>query len=156
MFVSSYSTYVDTSVTKKLQNDKAIEPVKKADSFASKLLQNANTNVSAFVDSKIPLSYISNYKALSNRQQLDNQENKQKATKLKFSKLSAMSSSKVSYEANTKMFSFLIKPKGTIDQTPRVDKNLPQKAQESQESFMRLKMLNTYIANDNYFKVTAA
>ncbi|HIP20115.1 MAG TPA: hypothetical protein EYG70_03220 [Sulfurimonas sp.] len=154
MFVSSYSTYVDTSVTKKLQNDKAIEPAKKTESFASKLLQ--NTNSPAFTDSKIPLSYISNYKALNNRQRLNKQENKQNAAQTKFAKLSAMSNSKVSYEANTKMFSFLIKPKGTIDQTPRVDKDLPPKAQESQASFMRVKMLNTYIANDNYFKVTAA
>lgn len=154
MFVSSYSTYIDTSVTKKLQNDKASEPVKKTESFASKLLQ--NTSTSAFTNSKIPLNYISNYKALNNRQLLDSQENKQNSAKTKFSKLSAMSSSKVSYEANTKMFSFLVKPKSTIDQTPRVDKNLPPKAQESQESFMRVKMLNTYIANDNYFRITAA
>ncbi len=154
MFVSSYVTYVDTTVTKKIQADRAITPIKKTESFASKLLQNTQKNV--LLNSKIPLNYISNYKSLNNRQLLDQQKTQQTATTLKFSKLSAMSSSKISYEENTKMFSFLIKPKGTINQTPKLDKNLPVKAQERQASFMRVKMLNTYIANDNYFKVTAA
>ncbi|HIC12521.1 MAG TPA: hypothetical protein EYO75_03965 [Sulfurimonas sp.] len=154
MFVSSYVTYVDTTVTKKIQADRAITPIKKIESYASKLLQNTQKNV--LFNSKIPLNYISNYKSLNNRQLLDQQTTQQTATTLKFSKLSAMSSSKISYEENTKMFSFHIKPKGTINQTPKLDKNLPSKAQECQESFMRVKMLNTYIANDNYFKVTAA
>ncbi|SFV54085.1 hypothetical protein MNB_SM-4-320 [hydrothermal vent metagenome] len=154
MFVSSYSTYVDTAVTKKTQADSVINPIKKTESFALKLLQNTQKNV--LLNSKIPLNYISNYKALNNRELLDQQTSQQTATTLKFSKLSAMSSSKVSYEENSKMFSFLIKPKGTINQTPKLDKNLPAKAQESQESFMKVKMLNTYISNDNYFKVTAA
>ncbi len=154
MFVSSYSTYVDTAVTKKIQADSVIKPIKKMESFASKLLQNRQKNV--LTNSKIPLNYVSNYKSLNNRQLLDQQTNQQITTTLKFSKLSAMSKSKISYEENTKMFSLLIKPKGTINQTPKLDKNLPTKAQEDQESFMKVKMLNTYIANDNYFKVTAA
>lgn len=154
MFVSSYSTYIDTSATKKLQNDKAVEPLKKAESFTSKLLQATQQHV--LLNSKIPLNYISNYKALNNRQLLDEQTNKQSLTKQKFVKLSAMSSSKVSYEENSKMFSFLIKPKGTINQTPALDKNLSLKAQESQESFRRVKMVDIYNANDNYYKVTAA
>jgi hypothetical protein len=154
MFVSSYSTYADTTVTKKIQTDRDTSPLKKTESFASKLLQ--TTQQHGLLNSKIPLNYISNYKALNNRQLLDQQENKQNTTKLKFSKLNAMSNSKVSYEENSKMFSFLIKPKGTINQTPKLDKNLPAKAQERQEFFMKVQMLNTYIANDNYFKVTAA
>ncbi|MDF1882660.1 hypothetical protein JHD49_01755 [Sulfurimonas sp. SAG-AH-194-C21] len=154
MFVSSYSTYIDTSVTKKLQNDKVAVPLKKTESFASKLLQTTQKNV--LLNSKIPLNYISNYKALSNRQLLDEQTNKQTVISQKFSKLSAMSSSKVSYEENSKMFSFLIKPKTTLSQTPKLDKNLPTKAQESQESFMKVKMVDIYTANDNYYRVTAA
>ncbi len=154
MFVSSYSTYIDTSVTKKLQNDKASNPVKKTESFASRLLRTAQKDV--LLNSKIPLDYISNYKALNNKQLLDEQTNKQNTIKLKFSKLSAMSNSKVSYEENSKMFSFVIKPKGTINQTPKLDKNLPVEAQKSQESFIRAKMVDIYSANDNYFRVTAA
>jgi len=154
MFVSSYSTYIDTAVTKKVQNDKLSTPVKNTDTFSSKLL--ASSKTSPIVNSQLPLSYVSNYKALSNRQLLEQQESKQNIAQKKFSKLSAMSNSKVSYEENSKMFSFLIKPKSTIHQTPKLNKNLPPKAQESQESLMKIQMVNTYVANENYYKITAA
>ncbi|MDQ7066639.1 MAG: hypothetical protein Q9M40_00755 [Sulfurimonas sp.] len=154
MFVSSYSTYIDTSLTKKERTDESSRVAKKAESFSSKLLETSSTNVLS--NSKIPLNYISNYKALNNKQLINAQENRQNATSKKFTKLSAMNSSKVSYEENSKMFSFLVKPKGTLSQTPKLDKNLPQKAQESQESLLKMKMVNTYVANDNYYRVTAA
>jgi len=154
MFVSSYSTYIDTSVTKKIQNDRPIEKVKPTESFASKLLQTTQKDVS--FGTKLPINYISNYKALGNRQRLEQREEKQTNAKSTFSKLSAMSNSKVSYEVNSKMFSFMLKPKGTIDQTPKLDRNLPVKAQEKQESLMKTAMVNAYIANDNYYRITAA
>jgi len=154
MFVSSYSTYIDTSVTKKIQNDRLTTPIKKTDTFSSKLL--ASTQNVLQQSTPLTLNYISNYKALHNRQLLDQQASKQNIAKMKFSKLNALNNSKISYEENSKMFSFLIKPKSTINQTPKLNKNLSLKTQENQESLMKVKMVNTYIANDNYYKITAA
>jgi len=155
MFVSSYSTYIDTTTTKRIQNERndANKKVSKAP-FESKLLQDVSKDVN--LGKSIPLNYISNYKALNNRQRLSHQELEQNKSKMKFTKLSSMDSASIAYSTNTKMFSLIQKPKQTIDQTPKLDRNLPQPAQEKQETFMRTKMINAYVANENYYRITAA
>lgn len=155
MFVSSYNTYIDTATTKRVQPER--EDVAKetpTKSFSSKLLQSVNKDVS--LSQKIPLNYISNYKALNNQQKLAHSELAQSKSKMKFTKLSSMDSASVAYTNNSKMFSLILKPKKTIDQTPRLDKNLSKEAQVSQESLLRKKMINAYVANENYFHITAA
>ena len=155
MFVSSYSTYIDTNTTKRVQNERndADKKVPKT-SFESKLLQNVSKNV--VLPKEIPLNYISNYKALNNQQRLEQQELSQSKSKTKFTKLNSISSAAVAYPTNAKMFSLIQKPKQTIDQTPTMDRNLPVVAQEKQETFMRAKMVNEYVSNENYYKITAA
>ena len=155
MFVSSYSTYIDTTTTKHIQNERN-DTEKKVSKvpFESKLLQNVSKNVN--VGNSIPLNYISNYKALNNQQKLSNQELLQEKAKTKFTKLSSMDSASVAYTSNSRMFSLVQKPKQTIDQTPRVDANLTSPAQEKQETFLRTKMINAYVSNENYYNITAA
>jgi len=153
MFVSSYNTYIDTT-TRRTQNEKSDAPKKASSSFESKLLQPTPKNV--VLESKLPLNYISNYKALNNQQKLQEQELTKNPAKMKFSKISSMNSAHVAYGDNSKMFSLILRPKQTIDQTPKLDKNLPTKAQEIQSDFMKAKMINTYVSNENYYRITAA
>lgn len=149
MFVSSYSTYVDTN---RLQKSQKEERKTDGSDFAKKLnlnpakLQQSSTN--------IPINYISDYKVLNNQQRLQ-QETQQNTQKLKFSKIKAFDSAKTAYRDNTKIFSLLIKPKATLDQTPRIDEKMPPNAQEAKESIMKHEMVNAYIANENYYRITA-
>jgi len=155
MFVSSYSTYIDTSTTKRVQNerDDTEKKVSKS-SYNTKLTQNINKDVSSKSD--IPLNYISDYKALNNRQKLSEQDPELSKSTSRFTKLSSMDSASVAYTDNSKIFSLVQKPKQTIDQTPKLDKNLSEPAQEKQESVIRKQMINTYVSNENYYKITAA
>lgn len=143
MFVSSYNTYIDTGTTKRAQDERSESLKKPSSTFESKLLATNSSEV--LLDKKLPLNYISNYKALNNRQKLEHQELTQNPAKMKFSKLTAMSSASSAYAENTKMFSLIQKPKQTINQTPKLDSNLP-----------KVQMINAYISNDNYHRITAA
>ena len=154
MFVSSYSTYIDTSSTKRVAQERRDVEKKSSKSFSSKLLQTTPKNVT--LTKELPLNYISNYKALHNRQQLQEKSSSQNSETMKFTKLNSLSSAQVAYGDNSKMFSLVQKPKQTLDQTPKPAEYLPETAQEKQESIMRVKMVNAYISNDNYYRITAA
>lgn len=151
MFVSSYSTYIDTNTTRETQSKKTAQKSYSSVAFDSKIL-NANTE-ELLLSKKAPINYISNYKSLYNRQKLEHKELTQTPTKTNFTKISAMSSAQVAYSENTKMFSLIQKPKLSIDQTPKINEALPLK---EQESVLKVKMVNAYIANDNYYRITAA
>lgn len=154
MFVSSYNTYIDTNTTKRTQNERSDASKKPSASFESKLLQTTPKDV--VLDTKLPLNYISNYKALNNQQKLQEQELTKNPAKMKFSKISSMNSAHAAYGDNSKTFSLILKPKQTIDQTPKPDKNLPAQAQEIQGDFMKTQMINAYVSNENYYRITAA
>ena len=154
MFVSSYSTYIDTNSTKRVTQERRDVQKKSSEPFSSKLLQTTPKNVT--LTKELPLNYISNYKALHNRQQLQEKSSSQNSGAMKFIKLNSLSSAQVAYGDNSKMFSLIQKPKQTIDQTPKLAKYLSETAQEKQESIMKTKMVNAYISNENYYRITAA
>jgi len=160
MFVSSYSTYIDTNVTKRTTHDKNEAKKETSDSFASRLLEENSEEL--INGSKLPLNYISNYKALHNRQQLQEQSNSQEKgslknrSQVKFTKINSMSSAKVAYGDNSKLFSLIPKPKLVIDQTPKINRTLSSQTQAKQESIMKTAMVNTYVSNENYFRITSA
>ena len=54
------------------------------------------------------------------------------------------------------MFPIIKKPAFTLSQTPKIDEKLPLDVQEAKEKTLRHTMLNTYISNDNYYRITAA
>ncbi len=155
MFVSSYSTYIDTTATSRVNNEKKGLDKKSSDSFSSKLLTTTPKTLSTA--KQLPLDYISNYKALYNRQRLDQEKEfgKSVAT-MKFSKMSSQSAAQVVYTANSQMFSLIPKPKVALDQTPSLSKKLPPQAQEAGKELLKIDMVNAYIANDNYYHITAA
>ncbi len=154
MFVSSYSTYITSNSSDKtskitqdrLQNEK--------DSFSSKLSTKETPSIQKF-RTTLPINYISTNKAFVNKQELDYQSSDKKDTQIKHTKkltdiLSKESSNinfKSAYQDNLVMFSFLQKPQSTLNQTPIVN--------QIQEKSVRHTMVNTYIANDNYYKITA-
>lgn len=151
MYVSSYNTYIDTNTSQKVQKERNEESKKSTDLFSSKLAVTTPKQLSNF--SSFPVNYISNYKVLNNQQRL--QDNTQSKEEVKFSKIKSLSSAKNAYSENTKLFSLLVKPKATLNQTPKIDTKMPRQAQVSQEAIMRHKMVNTYLENDNYYKITA-
>ena len=158
MFVSSYTTFIDTSVTKRIQNDKNDLERKPSEPFSKHLIEPKGKDV--ILSKNLPLNYISNYKALSNKlaieQQIQGRDEREIKAKIKFTKLSAQSGAQHSYVENSKMFPLRALPKPTLDQTPKLDKKLPLEAQKTQEGILKNLMVNTYIANENYYRITAA
>ena len=140
MFVSSYNTYLTTShiETNKRENRKEGFELKK---------ESKPTNPAFFrnvEEKRLPVSYISTLKVLRNQQKL--QEQTQQPQKSKFAKVSLLNNAKNAYHENEVTFSFIRKPKVTLGQ--------PQNKLPTNFS-TKLKALNTYIENDNYYKITA-
>jgi len=151
MYISSYNTYINTNSNDKIQRDRVEETSKDSQSFSKKLSSQAVKVIDT--TSNLPINYISNYKVLNNQQRLkDDILNSDKA---KFSKIKAVASSKSAYSESSKIFPPLLKPSATLNQTPQIDKKMPINAQEAKEQIMKHTMVNTYIANDNYYKLTA-
>ena len=156
MYVSSYNTYINTNSSDKTQRSREVpKESESSKGFQNSFAQANDEQVLVSSASKLPVSYISNYKALSNRQQLQEQTQKQDESnqsvsidaKTKFSKMNAMSNAQVSYTENSKQFPLISKPKVTLSEAPK---------EEVKQQPLRTKVVNTYIANDNYFKITAA
>ncbi len=151
MFVSSFNTYINADSMAKTHTNKVKESKSTPASFETKLLSKTVKNLDT--SPKFPINYISNYKALNNQQKL--QENHQNSAKTKFLKLEAEAEAKNAYSDNSKIFSLILAPRATLDQTPRIDKELPQNIQDIKENNLRHTMLNTYIANESYYRITA-
>jgi len=161
MYVSSYSTYISTSNSDKTQKSReASRETEGSKSSKSTFSLPSTEQVLVSGTHKLPISYISNYKALSTRQQLQEQLQQKHSqltnAKTKFTKISAMNSAQVSYAENSHMFPLISKPKMTLDQTPKISKRLPEDAQKASESVLKRHMVNIYASNDNYYKITAA
>jgi len=151
MYVSSFNTFVNTDSTTRTHANKVKESKSAPESFKTKLLSKTVKNLDT--SPKFPINYISNYKALNNQQKL--QENPQNSAKTKFLKLEAEAEAKNAYSDNSKIFSLILAPRATLDQTPKINRELPQNIQDIKENNLRHTMLNTYIANENYYKITA-
>lgn len=158
MFVSSYNTYINANNFEKTRKSNLEESKKTPESFSTKLLSQAVKSVN--VSSSFPINYISNYKALNNQQRLQEnrqklQDNRQNEAKNSFSKIKTLTNANKAYIESSKFSPILVKTVLTIDQTPKIKKDMPKKAQEAKEQIMKHTMVNTYIANDNYYKLTA-
>ena len=148
MFVSSYSTYINT-------NDKLSKPkidIQKVQEKSFNNILSKSTTLVAYDTKNLPINYISNYKSFSNKQKLlDNQTKNKNTVKFKkindFKKINNIKNAKDSYKSNSHMFSLVSIPKTTINQTPKINNfNLLN---------MKHKMVNTYIENDKYYQITA-
>ncbi len=151
MYISSFNTYINTESSTKVQKSAPNNTQKSQESFASNLLSKTVKNVNT--SSKFPINYISNYKALNNQQKL--QENHPNIAQEKFLKLEIKSSAKSAYSENSVRFSKIASAHATLNQTPRIDKTLPKEIQDIKENNLRHTMINTYVSNESYYKITA-
>jgi len=164
MFISSFSTYATNNTSNRAAKTAANEKETKATSFSDKLTKNISHP--SLVKQNISINYISQGKAQHNKQMIEiSQKNIQNSKKddfkttnnikNSFTSNASLQSAKVAYTSNAIMFPLLKKPTATINQTPTISKALPQDIQELKEKNMRHIMVNTYLANDNYYKITA-
>jgi hypothetical protein len=164
MFVSSYSTYISPNTSEKSQKTRDISRAEGATKDYKSSVSSVSQQTLVADSTKLPLSYISNYKALSNRQQFDEQlkntaqttKDTSTSAKDRFSKISAMGNAQVSYTENSKMFPIISKPKVTLNQAAPLDKKTSKDIPQNAQNTLKTQMLNTYIENDNYYKITAA
>jgi len=149
MFVSSYNTYLAQKPSTKIEENSQRENKRDFSTEKKPFTTQLQKVVSSSV--KIPLNYISNYKSLHNQQLLQQQNNLNKEySKTKFSKINKMTQAQNAYSENSKIFPLLQKPKIALVEEPKISKKLEQ------NSAIKQKFINTYIANDNYYKITAA
>lgn len=157
MFVSSYTTYINPSVSEKNTKEKldaAQESFSRYESKSSILEKKVPQNL-VTQNKQLPLDYISNYKVVNNQQRLLKESEASAGEKSKFTKISTLQKAQDAYVQNSSFFTLLKKPKATIDQTPHFDLSTPSELRDAQRNILKSKMLNTYIANDNYYKITA-
>jgi len=150
MFISSYNTYISTNTSNR--TDKSALN-KSEDSNKSFTKYFDNPIIESKNSQNLPISYISNYKAFSNKQKLE--QSLKSPDGEKFSQIKTMQNMKESYADNSKVFSLELVPKHTLSQLPKADLKLPKNIQELKEQNTRRSMINTYIENDNYYQITA-
>ena len=157
MFVSSYSTYIQANNSDKISRERIEKPKLGQDSFSKKL--NEVSSDLGNKTSSLPVNYISQKQILHTKQEIMRQEDKLqdsiKENINKFTNQNSLVNSKSAYQSNSKMFSLFKIPQVALNQTPSVDNTLPKEPRDIKELNMRHKMLNTYIANDNYYRITA-
>jgi len=151
MFVSSYSTYISANTNDKITKPKFEQKKDEANAFNSILKK--GSPLQAYSPKNMPIDYISNYKSLNNQQKL--QEQVKSKDEIKFKKINDTKNAKVAYESNTSMFSLMRIPSSSLDLTPQISSNYPQNIQDVKEDNLRYKMVNTYLANDKYYQITA-
>jgi hypothetical protein len=151
MYVSSYNTYITPNTADKVQKDRAEEPSKSSQSFSK--IFSAQTIKATSTSSELPINYIADYKVLNNQQRL--KDDTLNSDRVKFLKIKALVSSKSAYTEGSKIFPLLLKTNISLNQTPQIDKKMPKNVQEAKEQIMKHTMVNTYIADDNYYKLTA-
>ena len=152
MFISSYSTYVGTDVVNKSNNYRDDTLKNSPNSFSNELSK--SSVLKPYINKDLPIDYISNYKSFNNQQKLH--EQLQTQDELKVKKLTLLSSAKVAYEDNSKIFQLIRKPALTLSQPSKIDEKEPKELKEAKEKNLRHVMVNTYLSNDKYFQITAA
>ena len=161
MFVSSYSTYVSTNTSERTARTRSTD-TKENTSFSYK----RSNDPKPLKQHNFPVDYIAESKTFGNKIELElqkeqlqgsnNEEIKQlKNSMQELNAYSTLQNAKQAYKDNSKIFSLLRIPHATLDQTPTIDKKLPDDLQELQEKSLRQEMLNTYIQNDSYYQITA-
>ncbi|MBA1432652.1 MAG: hypothetical protein FAF04_03430 [Epsilonproteobacteria bacterium] len=144
MFIASYATYVPTlSATRTTPVNEKNSSTKENAAAPEKTVQKKQNN-------------ITNSSALLSRYTLLKQTKENKDTTL-FSNLKIHQDAKEAYTQTLQPFSFMKKPKSAQQKPLSLqDIHLPKEARSAKEQILRKEMVNTYIANDNYYRVTAA
>ncbi len=154
MFVSTYSTYLNTNSVNKTTKEKDTSIPSKPFSL-NEALKSGLSDSSLIQDT--PVNYLSYNKIISTKQRIYQQLEQNSAEKNieKFTSINSKLHAPTTYTENTKMFSLMLKEQQTLKSKEPINKDLPKEIQELKESNLRATMVNTYIANDKYYRVTA-
>jgi hypothetical protein len=144
MFVSAYSTFVRTENTNNVK-DRSQKSDGAQKSFELKSTKNILPKTKSVEN--LPLNYISNYKALCNKQKFQEQLKNDNTTK--YTLIKTKKDAKTAYENSSNNFYISKKPHAIIDQGIINDTKL-------QETNLKQSMINVYISNDKYYQINAA
>ena len=164
MFVSSYSTYVSASTSDKTLKSREEGSQEKTKPFGSKITDASISKAS--LSSSVPLNYISDEQtqhtkrmmSLQGKELEEKSKNEFKKTNealTRFNSSATMQSANAAYSSNSTTYSLFKKVNSTINQTPRINSLEGKDVKEIKEQNMRDTMVNTYLANDKYYQVTA-
>jgi len=146
MYIASYVTYIPT-LTSTTNTQKNESSVSRSSSFSLDKKQTTQTQQNEIKNPLPKQKYLPNYNFL--RQQTSYKDLDT------FGKVKNYQDAKTAYAENSRMYSLAQKPKNIISGT-KVDLQLPKEAIEAKESLSKKEMINTYIENERYYKVTAA
>ena len=159
MYVASYNTYIAPLNVSEQTEFKKTEKGRESSTFALETKPDAPF----LKPSTLPVDYVAKNSGFWQKYELQRQmqeqqkqgEKFQDATQL-FTRASTLQHAKEVYTHPLKTFSLYPKPHAkAIDQTPKIDERLSPQAHEFKELQMRRTMINTYVANDTYYKITA-
>ena len=144
MYISTYNTYIDPGRLGKTETKKVASTLDKDVSFFE--LQTLQSDPLKTAVS-LPVSYLSRYKVLNNKQKLyDQHNNTYEKADTKFKKISTFKNAKVAYDENVLNFKMAYEPKKALNILDRVNTNI---------NALKAQAINIYIDNDNYYKATA-
>jgi hypothetical protein len=156
MFVSSYSTYIQTnSDSKSVKNRDA--------AYANSSNSTSKVYEQSVPDSPKKASFAVDYIAKNNsfytklflEKNQDEQSNQTKELTHKFIDQSTLQDAKKAYTQVPKMTSLFRETFIALNKMQQTESKPAQSSQDFKETKMRKLMINTYIANDNYYKITA-
>ncbi|MBA3026836.1 MAG: hypothetical protein FP820_10620 [Sulfurimonas sp.] len=156
MFVSSYSTYIQTNTNDKNVKQKDVGYGKDS-GFSSKLLKESVADTAK--NASLPVDYIARnnnfYTKLFLEKHQDEQSAQTKELTHKFIDQSTLQDAKKAYTQAPKMTSLFRETFLALDKTQLAEVKPSQNTQDFKDAKMRKLMINTYIANENYYKITA-
>jgi len=156
MFVSSYSTYIQTGAANKNIRQKDTEYENRS-ALSSKLYEKNTPALSS--GAPFAVDYIAKnnnfYTKLFLEKNQDEQSAQTKELTHKFIDQSTLQDAKKAYTQLPKMSSFFRETFIAFDKTQTVASKSSQETQESKDTATRKLMIDTYIANDNYYKISA-
>ncbi|QOP45166.1 hypothetical protein [Sulfurimonas paralvinellae] len=148
MFIASYATFIPTVATIKPNNS-----IKESFSHKSEPVllseQKPDNTETKLQPAPQPLSTAAKYSLLWQQEQNPNLQELEKVQKRQ--------KAKTAYKESVTPFSYMKKPKVPLQNSYfGLHSKFPKETQVVQHTFLKEKMLNTYIENDNYYRVTAA
>jgi len=146
MFIASYATYIPNISTTKAENEKKENFSTKKEPFS---LQNKAQQAKKTTDTPELVRSITRYP-------LPWQQKNTKDLKI-FKQKKTLQNATHAYKESATPFSSVQKPKKPQQKSLKLQTNqLPKEARIAKEQILKKEMINTYIANDNYYRITAA
>jgi len=147
MFIHSYATYISPYTTTKATPQKEESTLKKSNSFSLKKADKEQNQPSVLKQALQKEALFPNY--IFFQQQKSNKE------LVQFGAIKKYQDAKSAYKENSKMYSLAQKPQNIISGIKK-DLIVTQNLQSIKESLTRKEMINTYVENETYYRITAA